>query len=326
MRRLFHRYGVMLLLAACAVSVASATAPPGSVTISLKTSAMVNEPVVFLENVSLFPLPPLLALTPIAQAPAPGARMRIDRKRVRNAVLSTGRWERGVEFDGAVRVEVERKAVEIGSEKLWDVAVETATRAVGKKVADGTGFKLVRTGRMLPVLVPDKPYRIEAAEPSGGLCGGEPVFVRLFIRPDEDPYPVIGRTASFSVHWLTPVLVARKTVAAGSELTGDIVSLEKREITGRIEDFLREMPSGCRARRRITAGSAILQRSIEPLPTVEEGERVTAFWRSGTIHLSLEAKALEDGWPGSRIKVLDRDRRRILSGKVTQDGSVALTL
>lgn len=326
MRSFITGFPVIILLAACRVGASPAAAPPDAVIISLKAAVATNEPAVHLGSISIFPLPPLLAMVAIAPAPAPGARMRLDRKRIRNAVAMSTRWEGDVKFEGAARVEVERKSTEISAEKLWEAAQAVAACSVADESAEGALFTLVRTGRMLPVLAPDKPYHIEAAAPTDGLHGGKPIFVRLSVRSEEESFPVISRTASFSVRWIARILVARKTIDAGSELTGDLVFLEEREISGRLDDFLLKIPEGCRTGRKIAAGSAIPKRSVEPLPAVKEGERITAFWRSGSIQLSLEAKALEDGWPGSMIKVLDSDRRRILSGLVTRDGNVALVL
>jgi flagella basal body P-ring formation protein FlgA len=63
-------------------------------------------------------------------------------------------------------------------------------------------------------------------------------------------------------------------------------------------------------------GSLVLRRAVEP------GDRVTAIAIAGAVQVSAELEAADGGDPGDVIRVVNRETRRSLRGRVIGDGTV----
>ncbi len=77
-----------------------------------------------------------------------------------------------------------------------------------------------------------------------------------------------------------------------------------------------EAIQGLEAERRLAPGRPIRQGDLRPARLVRKGEIVTLVFRRGPIELTAQARALQDGAEGERIRAVNLDSERPVSGLV----------
>jgi flagella basal body P-ring formation protein FlgA len=73
---------------------------------------------------------------------------------------------------------------------------------------------------------------------------------------------------------------------------------------------------GREAERRLAPGRPIRQGDLRPARLVRKGEIVTLIFQRGPIELTAQARALQDGAEGERIRAVNLDSERPVSGLV----------
>lgn len=84
------------------------------------------------------------------------------------------------------------------------------------------------------------------------------------------------------------------------------------------------MLSGTRTRRIVVQGSILYQDLLEPVPLVMQGDRVNVRVRAGSVTLTAEGVAREDGNKGDVIDVSVQGRGGRLKAHVENDRTVAV--
>lgn len=77
-----------------------------------------------------------------------------------------------------------------------------------------------------------------------------------------------------------------------------------------------DMVQGLEAERRLAPGRPIRQGDLRPARLVRKGEIVTLIFQRGPIELTTQARALQDGAEGERIRAVNLDSERPVSGLV----------
>jgi flagellar basal body P-ring formation protein FlgA len=109
------------------------------------------------------------------------------------------------------------------------------------------------------------------------------------------------------------VAVAARPIARGQSLGPDDVRLERRQIQRLTPEPVRGVQEldGMRARRPLAKGAILTSDAVEAVPLVQRGDPIQLVAVRGTLRVSVEAQALEDGVRGKRIRV-----KNLSSGKV----------
>lgn len=81
---------------------------------------------------------------------------------------------------------------------------------------------------------------------------------------------------------------------------------------------------GTRTRRIVAQGSVLYQDMFEPVPLVMQGDRVNVLVRAGSVMLSAEGVAREDGQQGDMIHVSVQGRGERLKARVQNQRTVAV--
>lgn len=181
-------------------------------------------------------------------------------------------------------------------ERLGDVEVAIVALDLPAGAADA-----FRTARPDPAARLGKPMRFTLVPVSG-----RPVFATATLR-------VVGEH-----------VVARRDLRRGHTVASDDVSVVRGELT---DAPLRRLPTGdqvlgSRVLRPVPADSIVLPGAVVVRRAVEPGDKVTAVAASGAIRVTATLTATDGGEAGDVIRLLNRDTRRSLRGRIVRTGVV----
>lgn len=83
---------------------------------------------------------------------------------------------------------------------------------------------------------------------------------------------------------------------------------------------------GLELRRGVREGRVVRERMVEVPSKVKRGEVVRLVLRRGGLQIVGRGRAVSDGAVGDRIRVVNTDSRREVSGRVAGDGSIHVGL
>jgi flagella basal body P-ring formation protein FlgA len=119
-----------------------------------------------------------------------------------------------------------------------------------------------------------------------------------------------------------PVLVLTQGVQRGDILNRDLMSLERRDVSGLRGDFVDaiEQADGMRILRAMPAG-AILSRKTMAFPTlIKKGDDVTISSDKPGFVIHMSGKALMDGAAGQKIRIKNQSSGRVIQATVLNSG------
>jgi len=130
---------------------------------------------------------------------------------------------------------------------------------------------------------------------------------------------------TLKVRLYTPVLIASRNIKKGEVLSVTDFIAEEKEVTLLHKDPVKvdEEFKDCRANLNISAGDIIQVHMLEQTPIILRGDIITAYSQFGTVVVSFNVKAREEGFKGKKIKVL-RDDKRIFRAEVIDSKSVII--
>lgn len=183
-------------------------------------------------------------------------------------------------------------------------------------------------------------YELSFSSPLAPLILGKDVRTDITItRLDYDPTRS-AFTAVFSpaaaparqigvsglVERLIDVPVARRTLARGDLINASDIDtlairqkLIKADTITRVSDLIGQSP-----RRAIAAGKVIGADDVEIPLNVKRGDKIHLIYRLGAMELSAQGRAVQDGRPGDRIRVVNIDSNKPLQGTVTGESRVVI--
>lgn len=165
------------------------------------------------------------------------------------------------------------------------------------------------------------------ATPEPGSRVGRPVRFALTIAPWPGAEPPRNRHAGRAVaevfvaveHVRATAAVAQGTVLAGSDLreSCEEVGVAPLAPLPALADVL-----GGRATRALRAGELVTAAAFRPLPLVRSGDTVRVHVRIGSVEAAGHAVAQQSGHLHERIRLVNPESRRALTGRVTGAGEV----
>ena len=120
------------------------------------------------------------------------------------------------------------------------------------------------------------------------------------------------------------VLIARRDLSRGENLSRADFYLVTKEISGlRTEPINKTTPlEFFRVRRTIKSGEVLVANKIEGIPAVKKGDKITANLVSGSILITLDAVANQDGLIGQKIRI--KADKKIYKAKVIDKFNVKI--
>ena len=272
---------------------------------------------------------------PVAQCPELGAVVVLRLGDITNAIVSAGLNLAHLNLTGPLEIKVtgrEESGPPAARERDTVIAsAEQAIVAASKASAEDIEIFWEDIPKDLVQLV-DEGHRIQI-EPVGPVqtSGSLGVTVRFY----DGRHLACTRKLRASVRLYRTVVVARRSIGRGSKVQPESLETRRDLVKGQLEDAFCEIAdvAGVRTRGRISAGTVIRDRMVEPAPLVYRGDVVTLVVRQGGFELSTTGTALADGVAGQRIGVErkcstsgnDRRPKKIpLAGVVVGPGTVLL--
>jgi flagella basal body P-ring formation protein FlgA len=123
---------------------------------------------------------------------------------------------------------------------------------------------------------------------------------------------------SGQVDVMQEVVVAKKDLKRSQEIMAAMVALEVKNMVGvqataltRISDAI-----GMQTRQPVRAGEVILPRMLKGKPLVQRGDRLILVAESANLKVETVAKALEDGYQGEQVRVVNSTSGKEVYGRV----------
>ena len=124
------------------------------------------------------------------------------------------------------------------------------------------------------------------------------------------------------------VAVAARPLSRGERLSAADIDLQRQDVSrlsGGYQNSVDEVV-GMEVRRSVRAGMVLNRSVIRPPILVNRGERVSITAANGTVHVSMEGKALASGARGELIEVVNLSSRNKLEAEVIAPGVVRVRM
>lgn len=144
-------------------------------------------------------------------------------------------------------------------------------------------------------------------------CANEPGWTRYIALRIEQP---------------TPLAVLRSPLARGQSLSGALIDWQTRDALRQPADVLTPQSdiSQLTARRDLPAGSVLNLAQFAAPQAIQRGQAVTLLSRASGMEVRAPGEALADAALGARVKIRNRNSRRVVEGIARADGTVEVQL
>ncbi|NLL14382.1 MAG: flagellar basal body P-ring formation protein FlgA [Fibrobacter sp.] len=129
-----------------------------------------------------------------------------------------------------------------------------------------------------------------------------------------------------NVKVVVPVLVARRPILRGQQITSEDCELKSMDITtfGPHPLFNIDSLIGVRAVRTINPGTIVHTRLLEAIPAIQKGDLVEILVRKGNVKVAIQGVARESGKIGERIWVENTNSRKLVQVIIKNRGTVTV--
>jgi flagellar basal body P-ring formation protein FlgA len=115
-------------------------------------------------------------------------------------------------------------------------------------------------------------------------------------------------------------VVATRTIPAGSVIGPEDVTMVDAVLPGALTDV--SLAMGQEARVAIYAGRPVRPSDLGPPTLVQRNQLVPLIYRSGSLAILTEGRALARGSAGEVIRIMNLGSRATVSGRIGADGAV----
>ena len=254
---------------------------------------------------------------PLGRAPLPKEEIVLDRPTILGRLGASGIAASDVLVSGADKVVVRRK------EATWPAAdlVKEAEACLAKNrpSPEGSAWRVIRPPQ--PVVGPSgREMRLEARLVPQDVTGEAKVEVAVMV----DGRREAVQTVLFRLSYVQREAVAARDIPAGAVMTGENVTI--RTVPSDSPPPVDWAPPLGQVATQTIRQGAVIRPSQARAPgaavAVRRGEAVILRIRGAGFLLTGLGQALEDGRPGSLIKVRNTDSSRVVMAKVAADGTV----
>lgn len=265
-----------------------------------------------------------IASLDLGAAPRVGAARRLERTGLERAVARAFNGNVYVSWDGAKRVVVTRRAQRFEGAVLAAQASEYLLAELQQRYTDETRVAVSPAGTFASLKLPAgtvtfAPRPLRTREVSKRMC----VWLDVAVDGEfQRSVPVWFKVSAVRV-----TVVARRALQAGEVVSLNDFSFSEADIA-RVhgEPLMSDAElHKQRMRRRVSAGSVISRRDIEPLPPVVRNQAVTVKVASGAVFIEAPGVAEEEGGIGDTILVRNPRSDSAFRAEIVAQGTVFVT-
>jgi len=307
----------VIMFVALGVTASSATARPW--VFSMADTVRVSGKEILLSDLSRTELPPLVAGMSLGGSGAPGNIQAISRRNILRHLVTEG-LASGVSFRGPGQCIVVRlgKSLDPHSLRPEIRRILQPFIPVGHPDAPATWFELE-----LPKQLGASEgfnYEVLLTNPISLEPGRNHVSIKLAGDSENINFPVI-----VVLHHFSETAKAIMKIKRGDSLEPHLfkwqwvdlaVSKQKTDFYGRESLF------GVSSARNIRAGSYLRQSDLKATPVVLTGDRVELLVERGSVSVSVQATARQEGCIGQTIPVRNELTKRLVNARVVAPGVV----
>ncbi len=311
-----------LSLVAPGVAFSEITQAGSSISIQGKSEVVVTEPSVRLADVAHVESPRVqddeamvaLRRITIVASPKAGESISIEGTKVLERLRDEGIRLENIRYTLPRQISVTRAFREVGAEELEQALLsflQTSDRQIELKK-----------------LVVDKPIRI-ATDSNGvevvGLhathSGHFGVDYRALSRSDESRFQL----RAFAEEWRT-IPVALRPLKRGEIISAEDIELSRVSKTRVTRDAIENLGDlvGYQLTRDVVQGEMLSSTMLMIPPVIKAGARVTLRFKQGRLEVTATGIALESGLKGAEIKVRNDTSKRVVIGKIVEEGLVVV--
>ena len=127
---------------------------------------------------------------------------------------------------------------------------------------------------------------------------------------------------------LRRIVVAANQIPKGQAITGADLKIEERDVALLPQKYFvdNSFVLNKEAKISIPANSTIFEWMVGEAPLIHRGDEVNILANNPGITVKVKGEALEDGQIGSEIKVLRKDSKKILQGKIVSPTEVEVKI
>jgi len=313
---------VIAVVSSPAIAQEKARADENAVTVVVEDEAYVKGPRVLLGEVAKLEGAgsELLADIELVNAARPGSSTRVQagliEARIRNAEFAP----KNLELSGARMVRATTLSQEIRSELIAD---DLEKFVLANLPWDSNNAVIDIQPPTYDVTVPEGDFEIVwEKNPSYEFLGATAFQGEVFV----DGEPERSVTARVDIEVYTDVVVAATDIPRGRRIQPNDLTLQKQPMSNIVRGAYMEIAPliGQVARSTIFPGTVITERKVEAPRIVRRNQTVTLVKRSGSLMVTMIAKARDDGRAGEMIPCENPETREQIYGIVQPDGTVAV--
>lgn len=304
----------------------SAAALPARADALLRTHAVVEGEMVTLGD--LFAnIPDDKADRPVAKAPQPGRRAALDADWLKRVASHNGiKWQAASVFDQAI---VERAGITIPTDRIQAEIL----RALSERTALPPGAEVELAGTNAPLVAAlDSDQTIRVRDVSYDNRSGQ--FTAVIDTGNDkissQSVRLLGR-----VYDTVEIPVPARALSRGEIITARDLSWQRIRENGIRRDVVVDIDQliGQTPRQRLRPGQMISASEVQKPLAVTRGALVTMILKSGSMSLSAQGRAIEQGSIGDVVRLTNTHSNMTVEGRiegpnlvsVTSLGSVSLT-
>lgn len=124
------------------------------------------------------------------------------------------------------------------------------------------------------------------------------------------------------------VIVASSFINIGQQITPDVATIKKMEISNTIQYPLKAdaLTKDIMAKKAFREGEIIDKRFVKQKPDILRSSNVTVLFNTNNLTISIEATALSDGVVGDSICLMSKKYNKIYTGKVIDENKVLVKI
>jgi|GEM_PF-6819139 len=141
------------------------------------------------------------------------------------------------------------------------------------------------------------------------------------------PDPLAGHIVVTMPEMIT-IPVPKKTIRKGSIITQSDLIMEDfnpEQLSPVIAQDMMQM-IGQEAKKSLSKHKPIFLRDLGSITIIRRNDNVTMLFQKGTMILQTTGRALEKGGAGDTIKVMNQASKKIISGRITENGDIDVSI
>ena len=254
-------------------------------------------------------------------APMPGERLVLTAEALSSRLVSTGVDFSGIYWQTSPTVTITTASQVVPSEQLKTVAIEAIRQLLGP-AADSGDITVDPANEVRDLTVPLGVVKLSADLPSGvHYSTPTTVAVRVDIQ-DRTPLTI---TLNYNIRLYRNVVIVGQGIGAHEMIAPEALHLERLEVGRLTGGYFTELAevAGYAAKRSLAPGMVIAKSMLEKPLLIKRGAMVAILAEAGSLQVTAQGEALQDGRNGQLIRVMNIQSRKIILAQII-DGNTVL--